>query len=67
MECGESFTPEDVKAWLIREGGWNACHAQDAADLAQKVLEHKKLQKGRPHLRRYIRDLENGRFKRRQA
>jgi hypothetical protein len=50
-DAGENFNSEDVKAWLIREEGWNASYAQDVADLAQKVLEHKKLQKGRPHWR----------------
>jgi hypothetical protein len=50
-DAGEKFSPEDVKAWLIREGGWNATYAQDVADLAQKVLDYRKLQGGHPHWR----------------
>lgn len=42
--AGEDFTPEDAKAFLIREEGWKATYAQDVADIAQKVLEGKKLQ-----------------------
>ena len=44
--AGERFTPEEVKAWLIGKGGWKATHAQDAADIARKVLEGRRLRTG---------------------
>jgi hypothetical protein len=53
-DAGESFSPVDVKAFLIREEGWKANYAQDVADIAQKVLEHKKLQGGTHSLRQDI-------------
>lgn len=46
-DAGITFNPEDVKAFLIREEDWKANYAQDVADLAQKVLERRKLQRGR--------------------
>lgn len=42
-DAGEDFKPEDVKAFLIREEGLKATYAQDIAELAEKVLEGKKL------------------------
>jgi len=43
---GEMFTSDEVKACLIAEGGWRAIHAQKVAEVAQKVLEGKKLRTG---------------------
>jgi len=51
---GEMFTPEKVKAWLIAEGGWKATDAQEVAEVAQKVLEYRRLRKGRPVWKRNI-------------
>ncbi len=54
-DAGEEFNPEDVKAFLIREEGWKATYAQDVANIAQKVLERKKLQRGNhAHFRQEI-------------
>ncbi len=48
-DAGEPFTPEEVKAWLVAAGGWKATHAQEAADIAKKILEGRKLKKlGKP-------------------
>jgi len=52
--AGEEFTPEEIKAWLIAKGGWKAVHAQEVAELAQKVLQGKKLRKGPPVWRKDI-------------
>ena len=46
-DAGELFNPEDVKAWLIRYGGWKAPQAQEVAELAQKILDGRRLRKGR--------------------
>jgi hypothetical protein len=43
---GENYTPVEVKAWLIREGGWRATDAQKVAELSQRVLEGMKMRKG---------------------
>lgn len=51
---GETFTPHEVKAWLIAEGGWKATHAQEVAEVAQKVLEGKRLRTGSPAWRKDI-------------
>jgi len=53
-DAGESFNPADVKAWLIRFGKWNATDAQEVAAVAQKVLDRRRLRKGRPHWRKDI-------------
>jgi len=53
-DAGELFNPEDIKAWLIRNGGWKATYAQEVAELAQKVLERKRLRKCRSHWRKDI-------------
>jgi uncharacterized ubiquitin-like protein YukD len=52
--AGELFNPVDVKAWLIRYGNWDATDAQEVADIAQKVLERRRLRKGRSHWRKDI-------------
>lgn len=44
----EMFTPTEVKAWLIAKGGMKATDAQEVAEVAQKVLEYRKLRKGKP-------------------
>lgn len=44
----ESFDPEEVKAWLIAEGGWQANYAEEVAELARGVLEGKKFRTGSP-------------------
>jgi hypothetical protein len=46
--AGESFSPDEVKAWLIGKGGWKATHAQDVAEVAQKVLEGRRLRTAMP-------------------
>jgi hypothetical protein len=46
--AGESFSPDEVEAWLIGKGGWKATHAQDVAEVAQKVLEGRRLRTGMP-------------------
>lgn len=43
---GERFTPEEVKAWLVGKGGWKAIHAQEVTEVAQKVLERRRLKSG---------------------
>jgi hypothetical protein len=53
-DAGEMFSPDEVKAWLIAEGGWKATHAQEVAEIAQKVLEGKRLRKGAPAWRKDI-------------
>jgi hypothetical protein len=53
-DAGEFFNPADVKAWLIRYGKWKATDAQEVADIAQKVLERKRLRKGPSHWRKDI-------------
>lgn len=53
-DAGEYFNPENVKAWLIRNGKWKATDAQEVAELAQKVLEGRRLKKGSPHWRKDI-------------
>ena len=53
-DAGEVFTPDEVKAWLIAEGGWKATHAQEVAEVAQKVLDRRRLRKGRPAWRKDI-------------
>jgi len=47
-DAGETFTPGEVKAWLIAEGGWKATDAQEVAEVAQKVLEYRRLKKVGP-------------------
>ena len=42
-DAGETFTPEEVKAWLTAKGGWKATYAQEVADVARKILEGRKL------------------------
>lgn len=44
--AGEQFSPEDIKAWLVGEGGWNATDAEDVAVVARKVLEGRSLRSG---------------------
>lgn len=53
-DAREVFNPDDVKAWLIRDGGWKATDAQEVSELAQKVLERRRLRKGSPHWRKDI-------------
>jgi len=53
-DAGEYFNPEDVKAWLIRNGKWKAPDAQEVAVLAQKVLEGRRLKKGSSRWRKDI-------------
>jgi hypothetical protein len=43
----EPFTPEEARACLI-ENNWNEKDAQVVADIAKKVLEHRRLRTGRP-------------------
>ena len=45
---GEEFSPDEVKAWLIAEGGWKASDAQKVAEVAERVLNRKRLRKGPP-------------------
>lgn len=42
-EGGETFSPEEVEAWLMVERGWTATDAQEVAEIAQKILEGRKL------------------------
>ena len=44
----EIFSPEEVKTWLVAQGGWKATRAQEAVDVARAVLEGKKLRRGAP-------------------
>lgn len=53
-DAGEFFNPENVKAWLIRYGGWKAQQAQEVAELAQKILDRRRLRKGRRILKENI-------------
>ncbi len=36
---GEPYAPEEIKAWLIAEGHWKATHAQEVAEIAERVLD----------------------------
>lgn len=56
-DAGEPFTPNEVKAWLIGKGGWKATHAQDVAEVAQKVLQSRKLISGSRRWRLDILDI----------
>ena len=51
---GEMFTPDEIKAWLIAKGGWKATDAQEVAEVAQKVLDRRRLRRGRPTWRKGI-------------
>jgi len=53
-DAGEEFAPDEVKAWLIAEGGWKASDAQKVADLAKQVLNRKRLRKGPYNLEKDI-------------
>lgn len=50
-DANEPFTPQEVKSWLTAKGGWMATEAEEVAELATKILERKRLQKGRQKLR----------------
>jgi hypothetical protein len=41
--AGEPFSPDEIKAWLVGKGGWKATDAQEVADIAQKVIEGRRL------------------------
>jgi len=47
-DAGETFVPDEIKAWLISKGGWRATDAQEVAEVAQKVLEGRRLRYGSP-------------------
>lgn len=53
-DAGEYYKPENVKAWLIRYGGLKATDAEKIRELAEKVLERRRLRKGRRPWRRNI-------------
>ena len=53
-DASEYFNPEDVKAWLIRYGKWDATDAQEVAVIAQKVLGRRRLRTGHRHFRKDI-------------
>ena len=40
---GTPFNPEEVRAWLIRESGWEPRHADDVSRVAKAVLEGRRL------------------------
>jgi len=44
--AGEPFSPDEVKAWLVGKGGWKTTDAQEVAEVAQKVLEGRRLKTG---------------------
>lgn len=44
--AGEPFSPDEIKAWLVGKGGWKATDAQEVAEVAQKVLEGRRLKAG---------------------
>jgi len=44
--AGETFTPEEVKAWLTAKGGWKATDAQEVAEVAGRILEGRTLRRG---------------------
>jgi len=45
-DAGERFVPDEIKAWLVSKGGWRATDAQEVAEVAQKVLEGRRLKHG---------------------
>ncbi len=47
-DARESFEPEEVKAWLVGEGGWKATDADEVAEVARKILAGRKLRTGMP-------------------
>jgi|GEM_PF-926915 hypothetical protein len=40
---GEAFSPDEVRSWLVRQLGWHPRHANDAADMATKVMEGRRI------------------------
>jgi len=45
-DAGERFVPDEIKAWLISKGGWRATDAQEVAEVAQKILDGRRLRYG---------------------
>jgi len=41
--AGEMFNKEEIRAWLVAEGGWKPEHADDVANVAEAVLEGRRL------------------------
>ncbi|MGQ9586873.1 MAG: hypothetical protein ACUVT7_00620 [Thermoplasmata archaeon] len=37
-EGGETYSPDEIKAWLVSEAGWRATHAREVAEVAAEVL-----------------------------
>jgi hypothetical protein len=62
-DSGERFIPEEVKAWLVVKEGWKAKHAQKVAEVAQQVLEGKRLKQGAPVWKKDILDIWRARAK----
>jgi len=47
-EGGETYSPDEIKAWLISRAGWRATHAHEVAEVAAEVLLGKKSGNGIP-------------------
>jgi len=47
-EGGETYSPDEIKAWLVSKAGWRATHAREVAEVAAEVLLGKRLGSGTP-------------------
>jgi hypothetical protein len=56
-DAGEFYDPGSVKSWLVRHGGWKAPLAEEVAEVAQEVLEGRRLRKGREMYKKNIIDI----------
>lgn len=46
LAAHEPFAPDEIKAWLIANGEWKADDAQEVADLAEAVIQGRRLRRG---------------------
>jgi hypothetical protein len=45
-DAGESYNPDEVRAWLIREGGWAPTDADDVRSIAASILAGRRIRGG---------------------
>lgn len=46
-DAGIPYDPNEVRAWLVAQGGWNPKHADDVKKIAIDILARKRLKDGR--------------------